>query len=154
MKELNLPAYSFKLKEGDGTRKMIYDEFRNLYVSLTPEEWVRQHFAQYLVNYKAYPRGRLGVEVMFRINRLNRRADILVYNDLGNPLLIVECKAPAVKINEKVFNQILNYNLKFRLKYIIVTNGIQHYACRLDWEKNTWSYLESVPRYEELSMIQ
>ena len=140
MKELNLPAYSFKFRTGDDGKALIFDEIRKKFVVLTPEEWVRQHFVNYLV----------AVEVMFKMNKLTRRADILVYDKKGEPVLIVECKAPTVKINAAVFDQIVSYNLKFRLKYIVVTNGLKHYACSTDLDKGQWSFLDSIPDYESL----
>ncbi len=150
MKELNLPAYSFSFKSGDNGKALIFDEIRKKYVVLTPEEWVRQHFIAYLVKEKSYPAGLVGVEVMFRINKLSRRADIMVYDRQGDPLMIVECKAPEVKINKKVFDQIVSYNMKFRLRYIVVTNGVEHYACITDLEKGNWSFLNSIPSYDKI----
>ncbi len=148
MKELNLPAYSVKFKSGEGGKTLIFDEIRKKYVVLTPEEWVRQHFVNYLVTEKSYPRGLLAVEVMFKMNKLVRRADILVYNMKGEPVLIIECKSPEVSINRAVFDQIVSYNLKFRLKYIVVTNGLHHYACSINLETGKWSFLDSIPEYE------
>lgn len=150
MKELNLPAYSVKFKSGEDGKALIFDEIRKKYVVLTPEEWVRQHFVNYLVTEKSYPRGLMALEVMFKMNKLVRRVDILVYNKKGEPLLIVECKAPEVKINAAVFDQIVSYNIKFRLKYIIVTNGLQHYACSINLETGEWSFLDAIPDYELL----
>ena len=129
---------------------MIFDIIRNKYVALTPEEWVRQHFINYLVAHRAYPRGLMGVEVMFRMNDLSRRVDIMVYNRVGNPLLAVECKAPSVKIEGSVFDQIVEYNMKFRLNYILVTNGIRHYGCRIDWEAGKYSFMDNIPYYEDI----
>ena len=136
MKELNLPAYSFKFRTGDDGKALIFDEIRKKFVVLTPE--------------KSYPKGLVAVEVMFKMNKLTRRADILVYDKKGEPVLIVECKAPTVKINAAVFDQIVSYNLKFRLKYIVVTNGLKHYACSTDLDKGQWSFLDSIPDYESL----
>ncbi|MEA1887830.1 MAG: type I restriction enzyme HsdR N-terminal domain-containing protein [Bacteroidota bacterium] len=150
MKELNLPSYSFKFKLGDDGKTLIFDEIRKKFVALTPEEWVRQHFINYLVNEKEYPKGLVAVEVMFKMNKLSRRADILVYDKKGEPVLIVECKAPTVKISTRVFDQIVAYNQKFRLKYIVVTNGMQHYACSTDLEKGQWSFLDSIPGYDSI----
>jgi len=153
VKELNLPAYSFSIKQGDSARSLIYDEIRRKYVHLTPEEWVRQHFIKYLVNEKEYPPGLVGVEVMFKMNRLVRRADILVYDRKGQPAMIVECKAPAVGISAAVFDQIVEYNLKFRLKYIVVTNGLKHFACLTDPVKGEWSFLDTIPHYDSLNEV-
>ncbi len=150
MKELNLPAYSFRFKSGNNGKALIFDDIRRKFVALTPEEWVRQHFINYLVAERRYPRGLIAVEVMFRMNKLVRRADILVYDKHGRPLLLVECKAPEVKVSTAVFDQIVSYNIKFRLRYIVVTNGLQHYACSTDPEKGRWSFLNSIPFYDEL----
>ncbi|MFO7755328.1 MAG: type I restriction enzyme HsdR N-terminal domain-containing protein [Bacteroidales bacterium] len=150
MKELNLPAYSFRFKSGDDGKALIFDNIRRKFVALTPEEWVRQHFINYLVNERRYPAGLIAVEVMFRMNSLVRRADILVYDRQGRPLLLVECKAPDVKVSAAVFDQIVSYNIKFRLRYIVVSNGMQHYACSTDPEKGQWSFLQSIPFYDEL----
>lgn len=150
MKELNLPAYSFRFKSGDNGKALIFDDIRRKFVTLTPEEWVRQHFIHYLVNEKSYPAGLIGVEVMFRMNKLVRRADILVYDKHASPVLIVECKAPQVKISPAVFDQIVTYNINFRLRYIVVTNGMQHYACSTDPERGKWSFLQSIPPYKSL----
>ncbi|HCC69678.1 MAG TPA: restriction endonuclease subunit R [Bacteroidales bacterium] len=150
MKKLNLPAYSFRFKSGEDGKALIFDEIRKKYVVLTPEEWVRQHFVNYLVREKSYPIALLAVEVMFKMNKLVRRADILVYNKKGEPVLIVECKAPEVNINAAVFDQIMSYNLKFRLKYIVVTNGLKHYACLINIENGEWSFLDSIPEYDTL----
>ena len=150
MKELNLPAYSFRFKSGENGKALIFDDIRRKFVALTPEEWVRQHFINYLVSERRYPRGLIAVEVMFRMNKLVRRADILVYDKQGRPLLLVECKAPEVKVSAAVFDQIVSYNIKFRLRYIVVTNGMEHYACSTDTEKGLWSFLNSIPFYDEL----
>lgn len=151
MKELNLPAYSFKLKENSEGQKMIFDRVRKKFVVLTPEEWVRQHFVNFLINHRDYPAGLLGVEVMFRMNELVRRVDIMVYNNVGNPILAVECKAPGVKISPEVFDQIVEYNMKFRLNYLLVTNGITHSGCRVDWVSNSYTFLDTIPYYNELN---
>lgn len=152
MKELNLPAYSFTVKNSKSNKTLILDEFRRRWVTLTPEEWVRQHFAMYLVNHLDYPRGRIGVEVMFRFNKLTRRADILVYNNMGDPALIVECKAPGVRIDGGVFDQIVNYNMKFNLRNIVVTNGLKHFACEATpGGEKLYRFLKSIPSYEEIA---
>jgi len=151
VKELNLPAYSFKVKPEGADRKLIFDEFRKKWLVLTPEEWVRQHFIKYLVVDKGYPEGLMGIEVTFKMNSLTRRADILVYNRVGNPILIVECKAPEVRIDNKVFDQIVEYNFKFKLNYLVVTNGIKHYACTLGGEEvPEYEFLNSIPDYNDL----
>jgi len=149
MKELNLPQYQFKIT-GEGDNMLILDQIRRKYVRLTPEEWVRQNFVQYLINEGKYPPGLIGIEVLFRLNRLKRRVDILVHNRQGMPVMIVECKEPEVKIDDKVFDQIVTYNLAMKVPYIIVTNGIDHYACRVDPESGKYEFLMAIPLYEEI----
>lgn len=130
---------------------MILDPVRRKYVRLTPEEWVRQNFIQYLVNEGKYPAGLMGVEVMFLLNKLKRRVDILIHNRRGKPVMIVECKEPDVKIDDSVFDQIVVYNMGLKVPYIVVTNGIVHYACKLDTEKPGYNYLDVIPLYEEIN---
>jgi len=149
LKQLNLPQYSFKIS-GNENNEMILDTVRRKYVRLTPEEWVRQNFIQYLVNEGKYPAGLLGVEVMFRLNKLKRRVDILVHNRQGRPVMIVECKAPEVKIDDKVFDQIVCYNIGLKVPYIVVTNGIDHYACKVDHTTGKYEFLLVIPLYEDL----
>jgi len=149
LKELNLPSYSFKIT-GDGDSMMILDQIRRKYVRLTPEEWVRQNFIQYLITEGKYPPGLMGVEVMFKLNRLKRRVDILIHNRQGQPIMIVECKEPDVKIDDKVFDQIVTYNLGMKVPYIVVTNGIDHYACKVDGENNKYEFLMAIPLYEDI----
>jgi len=149
LKELNLPQYSFKITGKDGN-EMILDPVRRKYVKLTPEEWVRQNFVQYLINEGKYPAGLLGIEILFRFNKLKRRVDILVHNRTGEPVLIVECKSPDVKIDESVFEQIATYNMKFKVPYLVVTNGLHHYACKIDHKEMKFEYLLVIPLYEDL----
>ncbi|MEI6047278.1 MAG: type I restriction enzyme HsdR N-terminal domain-containing protein [Bacteroidota bacterium] len=149
MKQLNLPQYSFKISGKEG-RELILDPFRRKFVKLTPEEWVRQNFLQYLVNEGKYPAGLIGIEVMFRYNKLKRRVDILVHNRHGEPVMIVECKSPDIKIDDKVFDQIVCYNMGFKVPYIVVTNGLVHYACKINHQENNYDFLLVIPLYEDL----
>jgi hypothetical protein len=149
LKQLNLPQYSFRINGKEGN-EMILDPLRRKYVKLTPEEWVRQNFVQYLINEGKYPAGLLGIEVMFRYNKLKRRVDILVHDRFGQPIMIVECKSTEVKIDEAVFEQIATYNMKFRVPYLVVTNGIHHYACKMNLQESKFEYLLVIPLYEEL----
>jgi hypothetical protein len=149
LKELNLPAYSFRISGKEGS-EMILDTIRRKYVKLTPEEWVRQNFIQYLINEGKYPAGLLGVEVLWRLFKVKRRIDILVHDRSGKPVMIVECKAPDVKLDEKVFDQIVTYNIELRVPYIIVTNGITHFSCKLATGKPGYEYLNVIPLYEDL----
>jgi hypothetical protein len=129
---------------------MILDPIRKKFVKLTPEEWVRQNFIQYLIKEGNYPPGLIGVEVMFSYNKLKRRVDILVHNRSGEPVLIVECKSTDVKIDDKVFDQIVCYNMGYKVPYIVVTNGIDHYACKVDHQENKYEFLLVIPLYEDL----
>ncbi|MBI5009342.1 MAG: type I restriction enzyme HsdR N-terminal domain-containing protein [Bacteroidia bacterium] len=129
---------------------MILDQIRRKYVRLTPEEWVRQNFVQYLITEGKYPQGLIAIEIMFSLNKLKRRVDILIHDRQGKPVMIVECKEPDVKIDEKVFDQIVAYNMALKVPYIVVTNGIDHYACKVDHDENKWEFLLVIPLYEDL----
>lgn len=144
MQELNLPKYQFKLKEADG-KIQIFDAFRKKYVVLTPEEWVRQNFLQYLITEKRYAASLIAVEAGLKYNELQKRADILVYDKQGSPFLLVECKAPEVKISQDVFDQVARYNMSFKVTYLVVTNGMDHFCCKMDYEKNSYRFLEEIP---------
>lgn len=149
MKQLKLPAYSCRIKESS-KGNLIYDPFRRKYVALTPEEWVRQHFLNYLSEVLKYPKGLIQVEAGFRLNSMLRRADILVHDRAGLPALIVECKAPEVKINQAVFDQIINYNFSYGVKYLVVTNGLTHFSGKIDKDLHTFTLLGHVPDYETI----
>ena len=151
LKQLNLPQYSFKIN-GKEDNEMILDPLRRKFVKLTPEEWVRQNFIQYLINEGKYPAGLLGIEVLFRLNKLKRRVDILVHNRLGEAIMIVECKSTDIKIDEKVFEQIATYNMKFKVPYLVVTNGLHHYACKINHEEMKFEYLLVIPLYQDLNL--
>ncbi|MCF8301628.1 MAG: type I restriction enzyme HsdR N-terminal domain-containing protein [Bacteroidales bacterium] len=150
MIKLNLPAYDFRLREIN-SRKEIYDPLRKKYIVLTPEEWVRQHFIQYLVHERQYPSSLLAVEKQLKLYRLQKRADIVAHSRSGNPLLIVECKAPQVTITQSTFDQIVNYNMTLKVRYLVITNGMTHYCCKVDWENNQYTFLESIPDYKMLT---
>jgi len=116
-------------------------------VILTPEEWVRQNFLKYLVEEKKYPASLIAVEKEFKLNNLSKRSDAVIYNKQGTPILIVECKAPEVKIGQNVFDQIARYNMVLNVKLLVVTNGLQHFCCKLDAEKDTYCFLKEIPDY-------
>jgi hypothetical protein len=149
MQALNLPTYLFNTKSESG-RTYILDTIRKKYVLLTPEEWVRQHIIKYLSEEKKVPLSLMAVETGFTYNKLQRRTDVLVYDRSGNAIAIVECKAPAVKLTTLVFDQILRYNLNFKVPYLIITNGMQHYCCKLDFETSGYVFLKEIPSYELL----
>jgi Type I restriction enzyme R protein N terminus (HSDR_N) len=146
MQVLNLPEYQFKLRQ-NGTQKEIFDAFRKKYVVLTPEEWVRQNILQFLVKEREFPASLIAVEIGLKYNKLQKRADILVYDKQGAPYLLVECKAPEVKITQETFHQIARYNMTFKVKYLVVTNGLNHFCCLMNYENKTFTYLETIPEF-------
>jgi hypothetical protein len=145
---LDFPVFDFKIKGVEGQEK-IFDPVRKKYVALTPEEWVRQHAIAYLHTQLGYPFGLMAVEKKLVYNQLVKRADIVAYNNSGKPLMIVECKSYEVKMSQDVFHQILRYNLKLKVKVILVTNGIVHHCCRFDGEK--YLPLSSIPEYKSIT---
>ncbi len=147
MQTLNLPTYSFKIKS-ENDRLLIFDDFRKRTVVLSPEEWVRQNFARFLVEERGVPSGRIVIEKSLRINKLTKRCDILLYDNF-QPLLIVECKSPTVKIDQSVFDQIMVYNMQFHVRYLIVTNGLDHFCCKLD-ENGKMNFLNDIPNYDAM----
>ncbi|WP_321306461.1 type I restriction enzyme HsdR N-terminal domain-containing protein [Marinifilum fragile] len=149
MENLNLPTYSFKIKS-DLQRKLIFDSIRKKYVVLTPEEWVRQNFIRYLVEEKDYPASLIAVEKKVDVNLLPQRSDIVLYNHNANPIMIVECKASKIKITQDVFNQIARYNMKLRVPFLVVTNGLRHFCCYMDYEKKSFKFLEDIPNYQSI----
>jgi hypothetical protein len=149
MAPLNLPDYSAYLKF-DESQQIIFDQVRKKQVALTPEEWVRQNFIQHLKHALGYPLGLMSVEKNIVINKLKKRCDIVIYNKQKQPTIIVECKAPTVNITQKTFDQIAIYNIKLQVRYLIVTNGLNHFCCQIDSNKNSYSYLENFPFYNGL----
>ena len=134
MQELNLPKYDFKIIKKNN-KNYIFDEIRKKYISLTPEEWVRQNFIKYLISEKKYPKGLISVEMSFQLNRLQKRSDIVVHNRKGKPKMIVECKSPSININQKVIEQIITYNISLKVDYLTITNGLKHYCYKIDYNK-------------------
>jgi hypothetical protein len=145
---LNLPPYPFKLKEID-KQLFIFDELRKKDLVLTPEEWVRQHFIQYLINQKKYPKTLIKLEGGLKLNQLQKRTDILVFDLNGKPNILIECKATSVKINQKVFDQIASYNIIHQVNYLVVTNGLNHYYCEMDYENKNYRFIETIPDYQK-----
>ena len=146
MQRLNLPTYNFKLKSSEN-KTLIFDKLRKKYVVLTPEEWVRQHYVCFLIEEKKYPISLIALEKQLIINNRKKRTDILVFNNEGNHEIIVECKAPSIKITQDTFDQIARYNLKLKANYLIVTNGLEHFYCKMDFEKETYIFLKDIPKY-------
>ena len=150
MISLNLPSYKINVAERGG-RRMIYDFLRRRYVALTPEEWVRQHFTHFLVEHRHYPAALLGNEITVQLNGVARRCDSVLYSrDGGRPRMIVEYKAPEVPVTQAVFTQISAYNSVLRADYLVVSNGLAHYCCRIDYVLQKAEFLPEIPFYENL----
>ena len=150
MKNLNLPDFEFRTRNSNGKAE-IFDEFRNRFVVLTHEEWVRQNLLKYLNLEKNVPKGLMAIEKGLIVNRLNKRTDIVIYNRKGNASMIVECKAPEIKISQDTFEQIARYNMTLKVDYLLVSNGINHYCCKIDFGKQSYSFIENIPDYSQLN---
>ncbi len=146
MLQLNFPEYTFTTQMHSG-QKMIFDVIRRKYVVLTPEEWVRQHFIHHLVNEKHVPETLIAIEKKIVFNQLLRRCDLVVYNRKHKPAMIIECKAPTIRISQKTFDQVVRYNMVLNVKYLVVSNGMDHYCCRIDYNNLTYEYVDSIPDY-------
>ena len=146
MQRLNLPTYSFNLKSRE-ERQWIFDIFRRNWYLLTPEEWVRQNFARYLCEGLGYPESLLLLEGAITHNTLTRRCDIVVFNRKAEPIVLVECKAPEVVLNQKTFDQIARYNMVLGVKILLVTNGLTHFCIRMDPEASTYEFLKEIPSF-------
>jgi len=149
MQVLNLPAYPIKIKE-EGGKQFIFDSIRKKYLVLTPEEWVRQNFVHYLIQEKEYPASLIAIEKGLKLNELQKRADAVVYNTNGDAVVLVEFKAPKVKVTEATFEQIARYNVVFKVPYLIVSNGLNHYCCKIDFEENSFEFIKEIPPYNSL----
>ena len=150
MQPLNLPPCALRTQQRDG-QTYVYDFLRRRYIRLTPEEWVRQHFTHFLVHHKHYPAALLANEVTVSVCGVARRCDSVLYHPKdGRPRVIVEYKAPSIKITQTVFDQICRYNMVLQAKYLIVSNGLQHYCCKIDYAHNSYSFLPDVPSYNAL----
>lgn len=150
MQKLNFPSYSFRFKNSEN-KVSIFDEIRKKFIILTPEEWIRQHVIQLLLQEKNYPKSYINVEKLIKVNDLSKRYDIIVYQPNGEIFLLVECKSSDVKIDQKTFDQIARYNLTLNAKYLMVTNGLNHYFCQMDFEKEKYVFLKELPNFEKIN---
>ena len=144
MLKLSFPNYEFRLKKID-EKRFIFDEIRKKYIELTAEEWVRQNCVKFLINEKKYKSQLIAVEKKIILNNLTKRFDIIAYDNNGDPNLLVECKAPNIAIRQETFDQILSYNRVINSKYLMITNGIIHYYCKID---NKINFLKDIPHYK------
>lgn len=144
MRDLNFPKFQFRFKSSEN-KLFIFDEIRKKYVMLTPEEWVRQHVVHFLINVKKYPKSYINVEKIVKLNDMNKRYDVVVFDPKGNIFLLVECKEPQVEITQGVFDQIARYNSSLNAQLLMVTNGLNHYYCKLDYENKEYQFLADLP---------
>ncbi|MBC7523598.1 MAG: type I restriction enzyme HsdR N-terminal domain-containing protein [Flavobacterium sp.] len=148
MQKLNFPDYNFRFKNSEN-KVLIFDEIRKKFIILTPEEWVRQHVIQNLILDKNYPKSYINVEKLIKVNSLNKRYDIIVYQTDGSIFLLIECKAPSISISQQTFDQIARYNLVLKAKYLMVSNGLKHYFCQMDFENEKYIFLNQLPEFGE-----
>ena len=149
MIQLNLPSYQIRIKEVNG-RKQIFDILRRKYIALTPEEWVRQHFIHFLIEHKHYPASLLANEVPLQVGEKKVRADSVLYDNQLRPRMIIEYKDPTILLTQKVFDQISVYNLLLHVDYLVVSNGLGSYICKMDYEQQSYTFLESLPDYQNI----
>lgn len=148
MIRLNLPNYVFKYKK-ENSKTYIFDNIRKKYIVLTPEEWVRQNIVAFLIKDRNYPASLFAIEMGIDVLNTKKRCDVVVYDNKGIPSLIVECKAPKVKINQNTFDQIARYNMTLKTKLLIVTNGFEHYTCTIDHNNMCYNFLKDIPFYSQ-----
>jgi type I site-specific restriction endonuclease len=146
MQKLNFNNYTFRFKNSEN-KVAIFDEIRKKFIILTPEEWVRQHVVRFLLEEKKYPKSYVNVEKIIKINGLTKRYDIVVFQPDGSIFLLVECKAPAITISQSTFDQIARYNMSLNATLMMVTNGLNHYFCQMDYEQEKYSFLQDLPEY-------
>jgi hypothetical protein len=149
MIKLNLPQFDIKIQDKDG-KSEIFDIIRKKYVLLTPEEWVRQHFLHLLINHYKYPKSLIKIETGLKYNQLQKRSDIVVYDREGKPFLIVECKSTDVPLSQKTFEQITRYNFTLKSRYIVITNGLNHFCCSIDHGKGSYEFMKDLPPFREI----
>ncbi len=150
MLSLNLPAFDAKIIVKNG-KNVIFDSIRRRYVALTPEEWVRQHFVNFLIAHKGYPRELMANEVPITLNGTRKRCDTVLYKRDLSARMIIEYKAPDVEITQAVFNQIMRYNMVLRVEYLVISNGIQHFCCQMDYVNNRYNFLQDIPDYHQIN---
>jgi predicted type IV restriction endonuclease len=146
MQKLNFQLYNFRFKNNEN-KVSIFDEIRKKFIILTPEEWVRQHVVQFLLEEKKYPKSLINVEKVLKINGLRKRYDVVVFNSDGSIFILIECKAPEIKIAQATFDQIARYNMTMNAQFLMVTNGLNHYFCQMDYENEKYTFLENLPNY-------
>lgn len=149
MQALNLPPAQLKIVR-HANRLKVFDPLRRRFVALTPEEWVRQHFVSFLQTHRSFPPEVIANEVSLQLNGTRKRCDTIVYGPYAEPLLIIEYKAPEIEITQRTFDQISRYNMRFHVNWLIVSNGMQHFCCRIDYEHNSYRFLPEIPTYAQV----
>ena len=149
MSSLNLPTANLRISTEEG-KQYVFDILRRKAIQITPEEWVRQHFIHFLIEQKGYPKLRMANEVLLHLNNMQRRCDTVVYGRDLSPQVVIEYKAPSLKITQAVFDQISRYNFVLKVNYLIVSNGLNHYCCKMDYETKSYSFLKEIPNYSDL----
>ncbi|MDY0342511.1 MAG: type I restriction enzyme HsdR N-terminal domain-containing protein [Lentimicrobium sp.] len=152
MEQLNFPGFNFNVREEQNGRKYIFDPARKRYVRLTPEEWVRQHLISYLTTVKNIPLTLMAVESGLKVNGLQQRFDLLVFNNTGKAMMIAECKASSVKLSTEAMFQAARYNLSLKVDYLLITNGLDHHCARVDYSTGSLNFLEEIPDYQRLNV--
>ncbi|HET7733542.1 MAG TPA: type I restriction enzyme HsdR N-terminal domain-containing protein [Paludibacter sp.] len=150
MSQLNLPEYDFRIKK-QNEKLFIFDTQRKRYVSLTPEEWVRQHFIRFLIEAKGYPAALLAVEKQLNMNGMKKRCDAILYDNEAKPILIIELKAPNVPISQATFDQVAVYNAKLRVDFFMISNGIEHFCCKVNTETARYEFFSEIPHFTQIS---
>ena len=148
MQQLNFSSYSFRFKNSEN-KVSIFDQIRKKFIILTPEEWVRQHVVHYLLEEKKYPKSLINVEKVLKVNGLRKRYDVVVFKPDGSIFVLIECKAPQIKIGQATFDQIARYNMTLNAQFLMVTNGLNHYYCQMDFKNEKYLFLRELPDYLE-----
>jgi predicted type IV restriction endonuclease len=149
MQQLNFPAYHFRFKNSEN-KVAIFDEIRKKFIILTPEEWVRQHVIRFLLLERKYPKSLINVEKVLKVNGLRKRYDVVVFNPDGSIFILIECKAPEIKVSQSTFDQIARYNMTMKAQYLMLTNGLNHYFCQMDFDEEKYHFLTELPLYQVL----
>ena len=148
---LNLPSFELKIKK-QNNKNYVFDRLRKQFTKLTPEEYVRQHFINYLIEHKNYPEALMANEVAIEVGNLKKRCDTVLYDRFMNPILVVEYKSPTVKITQETFDQIVRYNTTLRVPWLIVSNGLQHFCCKINYENGNYLFHPEIPNYQDLTI--
>lgn len=149
MIQLNLPPFPARLEQRQG-KPYIWDEWRNKMVRLTPEEWVRQHLMHYLVEHLGYPKQLLGTEIGLKVGTMSKRADALLYDRQLRPQMLIECKAPEVRLSDEVLMQAIRYNMALSVPYLLLSNGLEHVVYHIDYTEQSYHNLSEIPNYQQL----